>query len=219
MFPGFREVIHNRNRVGPSSPRQKEKKMKPSKFASLLVIALVLSVATSACRKKPGMVTPLPGSVSGNVKDAGPGGAMGENGPGDNKPIGESPLTDPTKFDNWPRNAEIFKQETIYFAFDSSTVRAAEKSKAAKVFDHLKANPKDALEIAGHCDERGTEEYNRALGERRALAVREELIRLGIDSSKVVTKTFGKDVPADPGHNEAAWAKNRRAEFILLTPP
>ncbi len=165
------------------------------------------------------MVTPLPGSVSGNVKDADTSGAIGQNGPGDNKPLEGSPLTDPSKYENWPRNAEIFKQDTIYFAFDSSTVRAAEKSKAAKVADHLKANPKDALEVDGHCDERGTEEYNRSLGERRALAVREELTRLGVDPSKVVTKTFGKDVPADPGHNEAAWSKNRRAEFILLTPP
>lgn len=219
MFPEFREVIRNHNPVGPSSPRQKEKKMKPSKFASLLVVALVLSVAASACRKKPGLVTPLPGSVAGNVKDTGPGAPMGENTGSDTKSLEGSPITDPTKYKDWPRNAEIFKQDTIYFAFDRSTVRDAEKSKAAKVADYLNANPKDALEVDGHCDERGTEEYNRSLGERRALAVRDELTRLGIDPSKVVTKTFGKDVPADTGHNDAAWAKNRRAEFILLTPP
>lgn len=218
MFPEFREVIHNHNPVGPSSPRQKEKKMKLSKFANLLVITLALTLAATACKKKPGMVTPLPGSVAGNVQGPGPGGAMDETGPG-GKAIDGMPITDPKQYENWPRNTEIFKQDTIYFAFDSSTVRPAEKSKAAKVADYLKANPKDALEVDGHCDERGTEEYNRALGERRALAVREELVRLGIDSSKVVTKSFGKDMPAESGHNEAAWAKNRRAEFILLTPP
>ncbi len=192
--------------------------MKPSKFASLLVIALVLSVATSACRKKPGMVTPLPGSVSGPVKDADTSGALSQNTPGDNKPLEGSPLTDPGKYENWPRNAEIFKQDTIYFAFDSSTVRAAEKSKAAKVADHLKANPKDALEVDGHCDERGTEEYNRALGERRALAAREFLVKYGIAPDRVFTLSWGEDRPADPGHDDTAWQKNRRDEFILLLP-
>ncbi len=194
--------------------------MNLSKFASLLVIALALSLATSACRKKPGMVTPLPGSVAGNVKDAGPGTGLDNTGTsGKDLTSKELEQVNPDKYANYKKDAEIFKQETIYFAFDSSTVRPAEKSKAAKVADNLKANPSSAVEVDGHCDERGTEEYNRSLGERRALAVREELARLGIDASRVVTKTFGKDMPADPGHNEAAWSKNRRAEFILLTPP
>ncbi len=193
--------------------------MSLNKFASLLVIAVLLSVGTSACRKKPGTVTPLPGSVTGTVKDAGPGAPIGENIGNDIKSSEGNPVTDPSIYDKYLRNGDIFKQDTIYFAFDRSTVRDAEKSKAAKVADYLKANPKDALEVDGHCDERGTEEYNRSLGERRALSVRDELTRLGIDPSKVVTKTFGKDVPADTGHNDAAWAKNRRAEFILLTPP
>jgi peptidoglycan-associated lipoprotein len=87
------------------------------------------------------------------------------------------------------------------------------------VADHLKANATAAVEVDGHCDERGTEEYNRALGERRALAVREELILMGVDGQRVVTKSFGEDRPIDPGHDESAWKKNRRAEFILLTPP
>ncbi|HEY5912096.1 MAG TPA: OmpA family protein [Verrucomicrobiae bacterium] len=194
--------------------------MKLSKFASLLAIALVLSVATSACRKKVGMVTPLPGSMTKNPSDIGPGKGLGETGLSDtnlsNTPFG---LESPDKYANYTKDAEIFKQDTIYFAFDSSVVRPAEKSKAAKVADYLKGNASNALEVDGHCDERGTEEYNRALGERRALAVREELVRLGVDASRVVTKTFGKDMPADTGHNEAAWAKNRRGEFILLTPP
>ncbi len=194
--------------------------MNLSKFASLLVIALVLSVATSACRKKPGMVTPLPSGIAGNVKDAGPGTGLGDTGTSGKDLTGkELEQVSPDQYANYKRDAEIFKQDTVYFAFDSSTVRPAEKSKIAKVADNLKANPKSAVEVDGHCDERGTEEYNRALGERRALAVREELARLGVEATRVVTKTFGKDMPADPGHNEAAWSKNRRGEFILLTPP
>lgn len=194
--------------------------MNLSKFANLLVIALTLSVATSACRKKPGMVTPLPGGIAGNVKDAGPGTGIGDTGTA-GKDINADDLkqVNPDQYANYKRDAEIFKQDTVYFAFDSSTVRPGEQSKIAKVADNLKANPKSAVEVDGHCDERGTEEYNRSLGERRALAVREDLARLGVDASRVVTKTFGKDMPAETGHNEAAWSKNRRAEFILLTPP
>ena len=74
------------------------------------------------------------------------------------------------------------------------------------------------LLIEGHCDERGTEEYNRSLGERRALAVREYLVRLGIQASRIRTISYGFDRPVDNGHNEAAWSKNRRDEFIVLMP-
>ena len=89
----------------------------------------------------------------------------------------------------------------------------------AAVADYLKANSAKAVRVEGNCDERGTEEYNRSLGERRALAVREELIRLGIDPTRVDTISYGKDRPADPGHDEAAWSKNRRDDFIVLTKP
>ena len=79
--------------------------------------------------------------------------------------------------------------------------------------------PSAAVQVEGHCDERGTEEYNRALGERRALAAREALIGLGIASDRVDTISYGEDKPAVPGHNESAWSKNRRGAFVLLTPP
>src|SRR5262249_24017150 len=103
--------------------------------------------------------------------------------------------------------------------FDSSTVRSDDKSKIAIVADFLKANPQNAVRVEGNCDERGTEEYNRSLGERRALAAREELVRFGIEPSRVDTISFGEDKPVDTGHNEASWKQNRRADFILLTPP
>ena len=129
------------------------------------------------------------------------------------------PIPDPSKYDTYTRDTEMFKADTVHFAFDSSVVKSSEHSKIAHVADYLKGNPSSAVEIQGYCDERGTEEYNRSLGERRALGVREELIGLGVDPSRVVTVTFGKDHPIDPGHDEAAWSKNRRAEFVLLTPP
>ena len=78
--------------------------------------------------------------------------------------------------------------------------------------------PSTKLLIEGNCDERGTEEYNRSLGERRALAAREALAKLGVDPMRIETRSFGKDKPVDPGHDESAWAKNRRDDFVLLHP-
>ena len=71
----------------------------------------------------------------------------------------------------------------------------------------------------GHCDERGTEEYNRSLGERRALALREQLVGLGIDPALIDTVSYGKDRPVAPGHDESAWKQNRRGEFLLEEHP
>jgi peptidoglycan-associated lipoprotein len=73
--------------------------------------------------------------------------------------------------------------------------------------------------VEGNCDERGTEEYNRSLGERRALALRESLISLGIEATRVDTISYGEDKPVATGHDEAAWKQNRRGDFIQLTPP
>lgn len=111
-----------------------------------------------------------------------------------------------------------FAANVVFFDFDSAVVKTSEKSKVTAVVDHLRANPRAAVEIEGHCDERGTEEYNRSLGERRALAVREEIAAAGIDPKRVYTISFGEDRPAVTGHDEAAWSKNRRGEFVLLTP-
>jgi peptidoglycan-associated lipoprotein len=121
--------------------------------------------------------------------------------------------------DGYSRDTQIFQADTVYFAFDSSVVKTKEKSKVTHVADYLKANASCAVEVQGHCDERGTEEYNRALGERRALTLREALVAQGIEPTRVDTISYGKDRPVDPGHDEAAWSKNRRGEFILLTPP
>jgi len=113
----------------------------------------------------------------------------------------------------------MFEAQTVHFDYDSSVVKSGDKSKVAAVADALKANATAAVRVDGHCDERGTEEYNRSLGERRALAVREALIHDGIDPSRVDTRSYGRDRPVDTGKSEAAHKKNRRGEFILLTPP
>ncbi len=104
----------------------------------------------------------------------------------------------------------------VYFDFDSARVKPSEVSKIEAVANWMKSNSSAKLVVEGHCDERGTAEYNRALGERRAGAAREELVRMGVDAERITTISYGKDRPADPGHGEASWAKNRRCEFSAI---
>jgi peptidoglycan-associated lipoprotein len=133
------------------------------------------------------------------------------------KAAGENPLPDNLRYGRAEDRA-MFAADTVYFEFDRANVKASETDKVNRVAEFLKSNPLHDLAIEGHCDERGTEEYNRALGERRALSVRESLVSLGISGSRITTTSFGEDQPADPGHDDKAWEKNRRGEFIILLP-
>ena len=100
-----------------------------------------------------------------------------------------------------------------YFDVDSAALRKATITGLLFVTEYLKSNPNSQILIEGHCDERGTREYNLALGERRASAAKDYLIALGVDASRVSTISYGKERPAADGSNESAWSKNRRAEF------
>ena len=104
----------------------------------------------------------------------------------------------------------------VYFAYDSSAVGTSERPKLEALAEYLKAHPSYSVLVEGHCDQRGSEEYNRALGERRALAVKEYLAGLGIDPSRIDTISYGEDRPivVDP-KDEADYQKNRRAEFVI----
>jgi peptidoglycan-associated lipoprotein len=200
--------------------------MKPALLAKLLVLGLVVAVVAVGCRKGPPRVTPITGQGATSPKGPGPEGAIGEEKT--TRPVGTDNPTPINikdsvplgpRHDGWPQDRERFKSETVYFEYDKSAVRAKESAKVQVVGDYLKANPTHAVLIEGHCDERGTEEYNRALGERRAQAIRDVLMGVGIAPDRIDTVSFGEDKPADPGHDETAWGKNRRGEFILLTPP
>ena len=137
--------------------------------------------------------------------------------PGENPP-GGGELASAETFDNMLADRAALAADTIHFAYDSSTIRSSEKANLAAVSAALGADANAKLLIEGNCDERGTEEYNRSLGERRALAAREALAKLGVDPMRIETRSFGKDKPVDPGHDESAWSKNRRDEFVLLHP-
>jgi peptidoglycan-associated lipoprotein len=106
-----------------------------------------------------------------------------------------------------------FEDEDIYFNFDEFTVSQESKKILASKAAFLKTHPKLKVMIEGHCDERGTTEYNLALGEKRAGEVKKYLIFLGIDGNRLSVISYGKEKPAASGHNEEAWAKNRRAHF------
>lgn len=103
----------------------------------------------------------------------------------------------------------------VYFEFDSFEVSGSEMGKIDQVAAAMRNSGKTLI-VAGFTDERGTEEYNRGLGERRALAVRQALINAGVNGGKIQTVSFGEEYPADPGSGETAWAKNRRAEFGVV---
>jgi len=113
---------------------------------------------------------------------------------------------------------DALKPNTVQFSYDSAAIAAKEVAKVKEVAIVLRGSPSNKLVVDGHCDERGTEEYNRSLGERRALKIREALLKEGISADRIYTRTFGKDKPGELGHDEASWAKNRRGEFILLRP-
>jgi peptidoglycan-associated lipoprotein len=103
--------------------------------------------------------------------------------------------------------------EIIHFDFDSYSLRPDARAALQRNADKIKQAPGAMIQIEGHCDERGTQEYNLALGEKRALATREYLIQLGVPSSQLVTISYGEEDPLNPASNEAAWAQNRRCEF------
>jgi peptidoglycan-associated lipoprotein len=119
----------------------------------------------------------------------------------------------------WPQDRECFRQQTIYFNTGSFLLRKEAKQHITEVADFLKARPSAALAIEGHCDDRGSEEHNRWLGDRRARAIAKELVRVGVAADRVDTISFGKDRPVDSEHDAKARQKNRRAEFVLLTRP
>jgi peptidoglycan-associated lipoprotein len=115
--------------------------------------------------------------------------------------------------ENVPVAAAEGDLKDIHFAFDSYQLDATARSLLTSDAQWLKDHSGVRVQIEGHCDERGTAEYNMALGQRRAQAALEYVRSLGVDGSRLSTVSYGKELPLDPGHNEAAWAKNRRAHF------
>ncbi len=110
---------------------------------------------------------------------------------------------------------EQFLNKDIYFEFDKSSLLPTAQDILSDKAKWMRDNPDVSVTVEGHCDERGTIEYNLALGDRRAESARSFLIDLGVLSTRLKTISYGEECPTDPGHNQEAWAKNRRAHFVI----
>jgi len=108
-----------------------------------------------------------------------------------------------------------FQNQDIYFDFDKYDLRTDARTTLDRKASFLNQNSSVRVQVEGHCDERGTNEYNMALGERRANAAKQYLTTAGISAGRLSTISYGEERPLDPGHTEAAWARNRRAHFVV----
>ncbi|MEG1480231.1 MAG: OmpA family protein [Kiritimatiellia bacterium] len=104
--------------------------------------------------------------------------------------------------------------EALLFSFDSYTLPSDEIHKADAAAQYLMSNPNYVMIVEGHCDERGSNEYNLSLSEQRAIGVKDYMVSLGIDTNRIQTRAFGEEKPANPGHEEESYHQNRRAEFV-----
>jgi peptidoglycan-associated lipoprotein len=182
----------------------------------LFVCGLMIS-----CSKKPVQGPPMGPGL------AGPGGAGYGTAPGSEAgtDIGSGVLTDEKlralgitteeQKREFLKQKEAFENEDIHFDFDSASIREDAKPILLKKAEFLKKYPTLAITIEGHCDERGTSEYNLALGERRAHSAWQYLVNLGIAPNRMQMISYGKERPIATGHDEASWAKNRRAHFVI----
>ena len=211
--------------------------MKQGAIYHLSALALGLALAGGCKSQKPVGLTSVPAmtpiiktvSVPTPVPSGGnPGGGLPNGGglPGGGNPGGTTIVEIPPGNGDFGNNfngsqvedRDTFLAQMVHFEYDSSTVRADDMPKVKIVADHLMANPTHALLVEGHCDERGTEDYNLSLGERRAIAVVEALLGYGVPESRIRTTSYGEKIPISEGLTDAAFAQNRRGEFVLLKP-
>jgi len=177
--------------------------MKRGLFLSVLLMAIFLY---SGCAEKKVKPEPTPGAEA--PKEVTP------SKPSEAK-IGEEAIKG--KEEVIAKVEETPSLEDIHFDFDKYNIRDDAKEILRRNADWLKKNPAVKIQIEGHCDERGTNEYNLALGDRRAKATRDYLVSLGINPERISTISYGEERPLDSGHNEEAWAKNRRAHFVIVS--
>jgi peptidoglycan-associated lipoprotein len=179
------------------------------------LLLLLVTIAAGACgKKKPPIARPIPPPPSGSTTVTPP-------------PEPPTPSAEPTSvppepvaedsiaagsIDDINRNSPL---KPLFFGLDAAEVDAEGQRILQANADILRRYQTWQISIEGHCDERGTAEYNLALGERRAVAARNYLVSLGIPADRVKTVSYGKEFPFDPGHTEEAWSKNRRAHFVV----
>jgi peptidoglycan-associated lipoprotein len=174
-------------------------------FVSIMMVCLLAALGAGCAKKTVDVMPPSATKVEISDKDT----------DWQSQPAPERSLTEDEMRAQQREAAQRELGNMIFFAFDSFELTPESREVLTSKADAMKKYSLFTLVIEGHCDERGTSEYNLALGERRAKAAQEFLNQLGIPDSRMTIVSYGKERPFDPGHNEAAWSKNRRDEFKL----
>lgn len=179
--------------------------------AAAFVAAALLVVSLEGCAKKrPPVARPAPPPPASATTPPPP------------QPVAEPVVVPPEPIREDPvgsRSLDDLNRDSpfrpVFFEYDSAEVTTPAQAALNTNAELLKRYPTWVVTLEGHCDERGTAEYNLALGERRAVAARTYLVSLGLSPDRLRTVSYGKEFPFDPGHSEEAWAKNRRAHFVI----
>jgi peptidoglycan-associated lipoprotein len=174
--------------------------------SAVVIIAMAAAIAVAGCAKKQARVTiPAPGTKLFGEEALGPGGIPLTEMP-------EGPFSEPQDFSD-PAAASVFAD--VHFDYNKSAIRPSEQPILEGIADYMKGHPGLIIKVEGHCDERGSNEYNLALGERRALSVRSYLSRLGVAPERIYTVSYGEERPLCTEKTESCWSRNRRAHFLL----
>jgi peptidoglycan-associated lipoprotein len=187
------------------------------RFSLLVLAVLVVAITAASCRKSTPPVarpTPPPGTTTtggGVARPPAPPEPIAEPVPVPTMPVPEDTIGS-RSLDELNRDSPL---EPAFYDLDSADLSGAAQQALQENAQVLRKYATWQLTIEGHCDERGTAEYNLALGERRAIAARDYLVSLGIPAGRLKTVSYGKEFPFDPGHHDAAWSKNRRAHFVI----
>jgi peptidoglycan-associated lipoprotein len=192
--------------------------MRSAATRAVLVVLVVLAIGVTACgKKKPPVARAIPPPTAAPP----PAGSVSRV-PSPPEPVAEPTIVPPeplredsiasASLDDINRNSPL---KPVFFEYDSSELEGDARGVLDANALVLKKYPSWTITIEGHCDERGTAEYNLALGERRAVASRAYLVSLGISADRLRTVSYGKEFPFEPGHDENAYVKNRRAHFVI----
>jgi len=185
---------------------------------TVVVVAMVALMLVGACgKKKPPVARPTlpppPPPSSSTTRPPGPPEPVREPVPVPAEPIASDTLSS-TDIDTLNKNSPF---QPVFFAYDEDVIDALGQQALGHNAELMKKYPSWIVTIEGHADERGTAEYNLALGERRAIATRNYLVSLGIPADRLRTVSYGKEFPFEPGHDETSWSKNRRAHFVVTS--